>query len=670
MVIMINRTIKIEAVAAFIVAFFYILSYAGAYQYESCPNAAQVDNAWWNPGACEGGIYQSGSLYFKWAEAPFDNQTMEITSVSLVVSTKSKGTDMRIYVWNGNSWSSLSGGRIDFMGDYVYDLTSFPGPYMDGSLRIKITNDGFEELKIGSLKLSIEYESRMRTLSVLVRNCESNTRVRDAEVTANGVTVETNSDGIAELSLPKDEVYEIEIGGEDYHETSMRIYLDDDKELEVCTYIREIPEVAVYDLEVEDGVITFYIGNTGNFGDNVKYSVAINGNIITQSYVYIDEDGEERIMGGYDFQPGRHRVRARAELRGYADAESTTYCVTGETENYVCSGKNVVREIIKSGCVSYWDVVEQCEEGCSDGKCVYGNGQAYPSDISCKAEITSLSYADNIVASELVNIDVKVKNTGQGTRKTELKLYIDGIAKDTKSLVIAEGRYDVGHFQFRMSEGSHVLKIEAVSCDRVRDTISEVINVKPRPEIAPSPEEPQVPESPPLSELSDVRIEAIPDEIRAAPGKGSVIKVTVYSSIENEYAIEVTGIGQEYVDYPGSITVWGREHFYVYLTSSPAMEGSSDIRIRVSKGALSAETKVTLHVGSDAAVAGSQDPFTGLVSFSQSDWIALALIVIVMAAVFAVLFRRFVAVEKAEGNDYDFSKLEGYDHNVRKAAVR
>jgi hypothetical protein len=144
-----NIKIRNDAIVAFTVAFFYLLSlgYAAAYEYDSCPDSVKVDNAWWSGTDCEGGLYDSGTLYMKWSDAPFTNESVEVTSVTLTVSGVSQGTDVYVYFWVNSRWYRMSLGTIDFSGDYVYELPYNPGPYMDSSMRIKVINRGSETLQ-------------------------------------------------------------------------------------------------------------------------------------------------------------------------------------------------------------------------------------------------------------------------------------------------------------------------------------------------------------------------------------------------------------------------------------------------------------------------------------------------------------------------------------------
>ena len=667
--------------AAFIAAFFYMLSYASAYEFSACPDAAQVDSAWWNPAACEGGMYSFGSLYFEWMNAPFTNETEEVTSVSLMVRTKSRGTDMDIQVWNGNSWSSLPGGRIDFLGNYVYDLTRLlPGPYMDGSQRIRIRNMGTQEMRIENLRLVVDYSGKLRTLTVIVKNCESDDSIEEAEVTVDGETAETGSDGMAEFPLPKGDVYKVEVSDGNYQKTSANVYLDDDKEVELCTRKMDVAGVDIFDLEAEDDMVSFYVSNTGNFGDDVNYAVYVNDDAVTENHAYLTGGDEEMIAIGYEFAPGRNKVKVVASLRDKEDSESVSNCVAGDTENYACTGRNVVREVIRHECASTWEVVETCEEGCSKGSCTYGGQVLDTSEGSCKAQLSSLDFDDNIPANELETLSAKVRNVGSGTRSFELRLFVDGAQKDMKSIKVQEGTSETATFQFRLAAaGQHEARIEAFACRKLSDTVRQAINVKSPQSFIPPVSPPTNPETPtappPVQPGNELSIDASPQNIETKPCTGSAVKVDVRSPVDASYNVEVTGMDKEFVDYPSSVAVnRGTGSFYLYV-KSPTQEGNYSLRVRVSKGSLSDESEIKLVVSSNAAAgtaggaAGSV--LTGFISFAQSEWMAFLLIGILVLAVFIAFFMRYLfPTQQNKWDRYDFALLEDeYSRNVKRVAL-
>lgn len=662
-----------ELVIVFMIAFFYFLGSASAVaQYENCPYAAQVDDAWWNPSRCEGGIYDHGMLYFEWIDAPFNNETTEIVTASVKMTSKSRGTNMRMEIWNGYSWTSVSGGTIDFNGNYVYDITGIPASYMDGSLRIRFINDGFEELKIENLRLFIEHESRLKTLSVEVRDCNTRQRMRNVLVKVDDFEDETNRDGEVYFQLPKDDLYVVEIGGEEFQEVTRNVFLRDNEEIEVCTYELEIPKINVNGLEVDDGIIEFNIENNGNFDGDVFFSIFIDDESAFEDTIYIEEGEDETIVYGYDFPAGRNRVRVMAELRGSSDDESVNYCVAGETENYMCSGNKVVKEIVNEGCASRWEVVEECDDRCSDGTCVYGNGDGS----SCKAEIVSFNYKDNIFSSETETVELKVKNKASGTRKLKIRLFIDGSQNQEKEIVMESGETIKEQLLFRMAYGTHTVKIEAFMCGKVRDTVTQEINVKRRSTIiVPLPDQDDDngddgnhdPVNPSLS------IDITPDSIQSGPCEGSAIRVTVNSPVEKDYQVQVTGISEELVDYPKTVKVKGLKHFYVYV-KSPTKEGTYDFNIIVRNDDLTSKGLVKLVVDEQFANAtsseGSGGSFSGYITGSQSTWAAVALMMVVVLMIFIMLLMKFYYYTKTEeAVEYNYPLINDYEEDVRRVAV-
>jgi hypothetical protein len=694
---MIVKTHMNKFIAAFLVAFFYLVCSASAYEYVQCPDSAQIDNAYWNyPQVCAGGVYPDGSLHLKWPDAPFTNDTVEVQSVSLNLRASSIGTYLIIQAWNGRSWSHIYGGQVDFLGDYKFDLTYLPGPYLDGTARVKVFNSGREELKIEELTLAVEYESNLNDLTVVVRDCESNKRLEDVEVEVSdyGTKIgeqETNDDGEAVFTLTKDRFYEIEAGGEDYYEKYTGAYLDEDMEVEVCVYKYERAGVEVRDLDVEDGVIEFYIENTGNYEETIQYTVTVDDYAIFDGYVTLDVDEDERITGSYDFEPGIHKVKARAEVGGYADSDWTTHSVAGDTENYRCSGNNVVRERITSGGFSSWEVVEYCSETCSEGVCVsYGEYYDQTGD-TCPIEITGVdyAYADDVGASEIQTFSVRVLNDDDVTRTVQLKLYVDGQLKDQEGLVIGSGRTATNDLQFRMAAGLRLVRIDAVACGYVTDSVSELINVKrvtttyqstgqdddtTGPDGGPDGpgETPEPDTDEPTPQPSVLSIQVFPSEVVKDPCKGTAFKVTVSSPVDRVYDVQVTGIDEENVDYPSTVEVLRNKDFYVFV-KAPEEAGVYPITIIVSHGEESVETVVKLTVsGNGAAPAGDSgegdtgyDALTGFVTLAQSELVLYILIAIIIAGIFVVLIKRFYFSESS----YDFAKLEEYDQSVRRASI-
>lgn len=669
------------AAVAFIVTFFYMLSYAGAATYDACPYSTKIDNSWWNANDCEGGIYGHGSLYLKWPDAPFTNETDEVMSVTLIVSGVSQGTDFIILMWNGYSWSSLNGGRLDFSGDYVYDLYNLPGPYMDGSMRIKILNRGSETLHISSLRAVVEFESKIKEFTVTVKDCETNRKLEDVEVTADGITVETDNDGVAVLHLTKEKIYDVRIGGEDYNEITRRVYLYDDDDTEVCVYFQEDYAVDVDDLEVEDDIIEFTVENIGNVDNaDVRYWVFVNDETIFDGYMILDVGEDEDVVGSYNFPPGRHRVRARAQAGNYADSETVTYCTEGVTENFMCSRGNVAVEIIKDNCVSVWQVVEYCDEGCTDGACT-ADGEIPSSDSgACGAEITSFTYTDGVPANRYVNVDVSVMNTGNGDRDIAVRAYVDGRAKDREEVYVKRGETKTVNLRFRATQGTHTLKIDASACGSVRDITEGRITVKKATTLSAGvPEGREVEEAPETDEVKNIYIETTPKKLFSEQCEGVTFKVTVYPPTET-YRVSVTGVSQEWLHYPKVVNAFEGNDFYVYVTPKEGGNYTLKVRVFTVDGEVSStkevklyatprENRVTTPLSGEHNGAGEDDDLTGMATFTQSPMIGFLILTALIAVVMMLIFSRHYMVKTHDYDSNGGTAHVDYDDEVRKTAV-
>jgi hypothetical protein len=390
--------------------------------------------------------------------------------------------------------------------------------------------------------------------------------------------------------------------------------------------------------------------------------------VVFASYVTLEAEDVERITGSYDFQPGIHKVKVTAEVNGKADSDSATYCVTGVTNNYKCSMRNVVREAIRSGCTSTGEIVERCAEACAEGVCLDYDSLPGP-NASCPVEITSLDYVNNIVEGENETIGVGVKNTGDASRIVELKLYVDGNFRERKGLRIASGSSAAGHFQFSMQAGSRQVRIDAVACGQVSESKTEVINVRSRPVITPPI---TVHDNVPPSPQTDAQgqrfsMQIIPEEINASPCQAAVltVKAPALEALDKDYNVLVTGIESDLLDYPKTVNFAKAKSLYI-LILAPQEQGVYQLRVKLSSGGESAESSVKLIVSGKApAQTGQQNPLTGFFAYAQSDLILYLLLGIIMATTFVILIKRCSLQRQ---NKYDFEKLE-YDMDVRRRAI-
>ncbi len=681
---MINGNSVDNAVAAFIVAFFLLVASASAATYDECPYSTKVENSWWDANECEGGIYGYGALYLKWSDAPFTNETDEVESVTLIVSAVSQGTDFVILMWNGYSWSALNGGRLDFRGDYVYDLHNLPGPYMDGSMRIKILNRGAETLHVSDVRVVVEFESKIREFTVTVKDCETKKRIDGVEVEADGTIVETDDDGVAVLHLSKEKVYDVRIGGDDYNEISRRVYIYDDDDAEVCVYFQKDYAVDVYDLDVEDGIIEFTVENTGNVDDaDVRYWVFVNDDTIFDGYMNLDVGEDDDVRGSYNFPPGRHKVRARAQSGSYADSETVTYCVEGVTENYMCSNGNVAVEIIKDNCVSQWKVVEYCDEDCVDGHCA-ADGEITDADSGvCDADITSVTYTDGVPANRYVNAEASVTNTGNSGRDITVRAYVDGKLKDREDVYVKKDETVKVNLRFKTTQGTHTLRIDASACGSVRDGTTYEIKVnKAITQTAGVPEGRDVEESPEIEEVKNIYIETSQKKLFSVQCEGVVLKASVYPPTET-YRVSVTGVSQEWLYYTNVLNAVEKNDFYVYVTPKEAGNYTLKVRVFTIDGEVSAVKEVKLYAtprmstvsadsSGDSPGAGNDtdaDALTGMSTLTQSPLLGFMIIGVLIVVVLLLIFSRQYMVNT---HDYDSNwgtSPVNYDDEVRKAAI-
>ncbi|MBN1896170.1 MAG: hypothetical protein JW789_00395 [Candidatus Aenigmarchaeota archaeon] len=666
-----------EAIAAFIVVFLLLISSASALDYDSCASSTQVGDGWWDAANCEGGINGYGTLYFKWADAPFSTDIQEVTDSKLIVSGISPGTPFYMYIWNGYSWTRMSGGILDFRGNYVYDIYRIPGPYTDGSMRIKIMNVGPETLYIENLRAVIEYESTIKELTVEVRDCETRKLLQGVEVEADDSTMETDAKGIAVFSLPKYKSFIVTAGDDDFLETSKGVYLTDDYTLEMCVYHDDRYSVDVRSLNIDDGYITFDIKNTGNVESDIRYNVLIDEKEIFSGYVSLNAGKDEDVAAYYNFLPGKYRVRARADSNGYIDSETKTYCVAGLTENYMCSNGKVMREKMTSTCGILWVIVQECSSCESEACAGYGVASpdsSVPAVSSCNVEITSFNYIDGIASNMYQIVEVGVKNTGVGTSSAEVRIYVDNVYVKKGTVSVTSGETVKKEFRFMMTEGTHTLKAEVIACGSVKDTAKSgvgAVRVFSAAVSAGVPEPDPVEEAPSQKAVSRIFIEVDTGETGALYSyncESVVFKVSPFPPTE-EYRVSVTGVPQDWLDYPKTVNALEKSEFYVYIFPQEPGNYTLNVRVWLSDDIeVYDQEEIDLVITSrdGAAITGSNG-ITGNVSAAGSPIFGVFIALGLIGTIFVLLFLRH-SMTGVHGHLPDIN-MPSYESGMKAAAL-
>lgn len=660
----------ILCMAAVVMAASWLTGSASALVYDECPVSAKVDDSWWNPGACEGGVYGRGELYLKWADAPFTNDTVEVESYTLTVSGVSKGTYFSIYVWNGYSWTILSGGVLDFRGDYVYDLHMIPRPYTDGSLRIKIVNRCDETLHIDRLAMAVEYEGKARDVTFTVKDCETGRKLSGVEVEVGETAVNTGSSGEAVFMLPKGKSYVADFSLNGYFGYKKSVYVGDSdgQEYDICLRKEKSHEIDVRNLDVDGNYIEFEIANVGNMDESVQYTLYINDRTIFSGSTLLDAGDEDEITASYAFSPGKYRVKARAVASGYADSETVTHCVAGYTGKEMCSNGNLYTEVMRKGCSAYWeDTGRDCDE----------DDVTPPADDDgsrCGVEILSLNYLNNIPSNVHEELTVTLKNTGESQASVTLKAYVDGSYVSTTAVTVPEDGTATATLRFLMQKGTRKIRVDAYACGSLSDTAEGTVTVtNPRAEPG-VPQGPDVEESEPQEGVDQIFIDTEPEALKTARFAAVSLKVTVYPPAE-KYIVSVSGVDRDWLSYPQKVDTVKSRDFYVYV--SPEEAGNYTLRIRVylgeEMGDVWAEETVKLTVTKEAAASEDGDGITGGIigDYEHSPLVALAVVGALIAAVLMLVFARLYMIDhnrQTAGAGFEYP-AGGYGLDEMKAAA-
>ncbi|MCD6496449.1 MAG: hypothetical protein J7K54_04205 [Candidatus Aenigmarchaeota archaeon] len=652
-----------DAVAALIAALLIFIGTAGAETYEACPYSTMVDNGWWNGNSCSGGVYAYGKLYFEWPDAPLENATNEVTSAALVVSGVSQGTDIVFQIWNGYGWYALNGGTIDFSGDYVYQLPYMPGRYTDGSMRIRLINTGDEVIRIDSVRALIEFESTLKTFTLTVTDCESGEHLEGIRVSdSGGYSETTDHNGVAVFHIPKNDARQFEIGSDNYRTMYRNIYLTNDEDAEVCLYHIDRHSVDVSGLDVDSGIISFNIENTGNVdNDYISYSIFVDNKDIFTGSLLLDAGDDEDVTGSYNFPAGRHKVRARAQAGDYADSQTVTYCVEGTTDNYRCSAGNVVRETITGNCVSQWSVVKHCTSGCSGGACLEDGGATVfaPYEGSpCAVEISSFNYADMVPENRPLEIEAGLSNTGISAASAKVNLYADGRYMGSKTVSVSGEGTGSASFKIYLKKGEHNVNVRIYGCSGAGSSAGVTLRTAPAvldddeifKSTGPVPETAEE-----IKRPDSIFLEITPHEVHATESEAVSFMVSIFPPTEM-YEVYVTGIDQKRLDYPKTVDAASSNDFYVH--ARPETAGNYTLKVRVwlsgNQSASRTET-VKISVVSVKAKPYVPDSMSGMASAGSAPLLGLLIFGVLVLVVMLLVFARQYMVE-----DYDYdSKLPG-----------
>lgn len=354
--------------------------------------------------------------------------------------------------------------------------------------------------------------------------------------------------------------------------------------------------IYIYGLDAqEDGLISFFINNTGDIDADITYTVYVGLNELERvEELSLDAGEGERRESGYSFLYGNYWIRVEAESDcGSRDFKEMVYAIL-EPLPKVCSGPEGVegdvrcdREMgslleCRDGSWIYHGEDESCKSKCYP----YCTGEKlYP---ECRVDIETLDFLDNILEGNALKLETRIKNTGMGEEIINLKLHINGkLQRDYLLPELGPEESITETLYYYPRAGENEFRLEAVAnCSASDSKEGTFLVIEKAPEPEPQPE----PEPGPL--VTSVSIG--PKSLDIIISRGKTLELDIGSSRSQEFIISVTGMEEGWLQYAKQLEVEGKKRAYIYIT--PQKLGTYNLTITVQGEVEGFQEEVSLYV--------------------------------------------------------------------------
>ncbi|MEM5871264.1 MAG: PKD domain-containing protein [Candidatus Aenigmatarchaeota archaeon] len=250
----------------------------------------------------------------------------------------------------------------------------------------------------------------------------------------------------------------------------------------------------------------------------------------------------------------------------------------------------------------------------------------------CDLMVKKFDYYSYLFEGSIAWVETEVENVGDSSQTLYLKLYVDGVLKDQYTKYLKPGEKTTKKFEFSLSVGSHTINIEAYfPCSRKINKTAE-ITIFPRSSSAFIPYPSNV--SQPTGEIS---VSINPKSLDIEIYSGDTIEISINSPVKTKFEIFVDGLPENWASYPKEVEVEGSEKFYVYIV--PKELGNYEFKVKVKAGNRTFEEHVSLYVSPKSEeVSGGIFDASGMIAYTQSNWVFGLILVIILIALVAAYF--------------------------------
>ena len=356
--------------------------------------------------------------------------------------------------------------------------------------------------------------------------------------------------------------------------------------------------IDVYGLYVSGSTIHAYIENNGDSLQTVDYVFYVNDEEIVAGVTDIDIGERQRVTHNYNFATGYTEVSIEAESScGSFDSESLVltrfddwdctdcdYCIEGAIR-CDCESRKVYECIDDD-----WELIahgenEYCEI-CGDDDCCGLSDPFWdcdtcgcdfnddPDDRTCGVYIEELTYIENIKEGEKGEVEFTVINTGNHREVIALRLFVDGIMKDSNSVSLTSDGSVTRTFSFYPTVGTHEVKVSAKSSCGSSDWFSRIIKVIDMGNHIEPPKPPE-PDPEPTS------IDITPARLDIARYDAKAIAINIHSEVPQYFRVEVRDydFDREWMEYEREFYVEGDKTEYIYIRPQEYGEYELDVHV-------------------------------------------------------------------------------------------
>ncbi|MBN2102032.1 MAG: PKD domain-containing protein [Candidatus Aenigmarchaeota archaeon] len=258
---------------------------------------------------------------------------------------------------------------------------------------------------------------------------------------------------------------------------------------------------------------------------------------------------------------------------------------------------------------------------------------------SCGVQITDFDFLASGMTGNQVWAKATVKNTGEQTESVTLYLYVDDVLEDQQSMSLNKDNSQTKKFYFYVDEaGSKNIRISAYAACGSSDESEGTMTI--REGFIPTP----APEPDPL------RVNIYPKRVDMSACEGGSVILELNSPDKREFYLEVTGIRDEWIEYPESVIVDGSKKAYVFL--NPMEAGTYEVTITASTGDKEFSQMIYVYVSPEAGDSGSKgDILSGMFSAGAGNWL-WGLLIFILIVIVIVLFVSNRRVEEQRETTY------------------